>query len=358
MMIHSRSKDYQVEGETDLSFLKKLFLLPDSMIAADEKVFRLYQEYFADVPEERLYLIEAEEKDKQMETVLSLCKKMTEIPAKRNAHLISIGGGIIQDITGFAASILYRGIRWTFVPTTLLAACDSCIGGKTSLNCENYKNLLGTFYPPDEVHICPVFFQTLSERDYESGLGEVVKFNIMAGKSGLRSLEVHMDMLAGREESILQKFVESSLLFKKKLIEVDEFDRGERIKLNFAHTFGHAIESVTRYEIPHGTAVAIGMIMADHISVKRGLLTEETCKRAENLLLRIIHIKVCLTDYPAGLFVEAVRKDKKQINKSITAVLLTEAAGLRIVHDIQAEEIMDALCYFQNLYDGYYRRDR
>lgn len=364
MKVHSKFGDYQVTAHPDLSFLKELFEAPDAVIAADEQVFRLYREYFAAVPKERLILIEAAEEHKKMETALAVCDKMMKLAAKRNARLISAGGGIIQDITGFAASILYRGIRWTFVPTTLLAACDSCIGGKTSLNYDTYKNLIGTFYPPDEIHICPVFFQTLSERDFESGLGETVKFHIMAGKRGLQSLEAHMDALLLRQEQVLMQSVEKSLQFKKSVIEADEFDRGERVKLNFGHTFGHAAESVSGYEIPHGTAAAIGMILANSISVKRRLLTQESCQRVERLLLRIIHIRVRLADVPAGQFAEAVRRDKKQVSECLTAVLLTEEAlteedmGLIVVHDIREEEITDALDYFQELYDKYNRGNR
>ena len=134
------------------------------------------------------------------------------------------------------------------------------------MNYKKYKNLLGTFYPPDKIYICAKFFETLSERDYKSGLGEVVKFNIMAGLEGLENIAANITALLERESNTVNIFVKNSLNFKKKFIEIDEFDKGERIKLNFAHTFGHAIEVVTNYEIPHGTAVAIGMIMANSVS--------------------------------------------------------------------------------------------
>jgi 3-dehydroquinate synthase len=276
---------------------------------------------------------------------------MTGIHAKRNARIVSVGGGIVQDITGFTANILYRGISWTFIPTTLLAASDSCIGGKTSLNYRKFKNLLGTFYPPDEIFICPSFFKTLTQRDFESGLGEVVKFNIMAGTEGLQNIEASLDALLSRDGEILNKCVENSLRFKKEFIEEDEFDRGERIKLNFAHTFGHGIETITGYEIPHGTAVAIGMIMANRISVKRNLLTEETAARSEKVLLDIIHISYDFRQLNMDDFINAIRKDKKQINDSLTAVLMTDRArDLRIVHDIDIEEIKDCVGHFVDLY--------
>lgn len=353
MIIHSRFKDYTVHVEKDLSFLDRLMQEDNAEFVIDRRVYELYQQHFQEIPGERLYLLEAREENKVVDTALDICEKMTEIPAKRNAHLISVGGGIVQDITGFVANILYRGIRWTFVPTTLLASCDSCIGGKTSLNYKKYKNLLGTFYPPDELHICPAFFQTLSQQDFESGLGEVVKFNIMAGAQGLKNIEDNIQDLLVRDEICLNRFVESSLAFKKDFIEIDEFDRGERIKLNFAHTFGHAIETVTQYLIPHGTAVAIGMIMANWISLQRGLLSEDTVRRSEVVLLKVIHIPMRLTDYPLDRFIAAIRKDKKQTNDQLTAVLMTDVAkDLKIVHDVQEDEVAQAVSYFQQLYDA------
>lgn len=356
MIIHSRFKDYTVTIEKKLDFLEGLSRTPDTEFVIDEKIYNLYLDKLSEIPQERLICVEAVEENKIVDTALAICEKMTEISAKRNAHLVSIGGGIIQDITGFVANILYRGIHWTFVPTTLLASCDSCIGGKTSLNYKKFKNLLGTFYPPDDIYICPNFFQTLSQKDFESGLGEVIKFNIMAGESGLRNIELNIGKILERDEILMNQFVESSLNFKKEFIEIDEFDRGERIKLNFAHTFGHAIETVTNYEIPHGTAVAIGMIMADYLSVKRGLLDEEICKRAEKVLLQVIHINLRLTDYPIENFIAAIRKDKKQTNESLTAVLMTDTAkDLRIVHDIDEKEVIAAINYFQRMYSEYSR---
>ena len=351
MIIHSRFKDYVVNIENDFSFLKDLMQIENAEFVIDRNVYNLYYTYFKDVLEERLFLIDATEENKVLDTALEICEKMTSIPAKRNAHLISIGGGIVQDITGFVANILYRGIPWIFVPTTLLASCDSCIGGKTSLNYKKFKNLLGTFYPPDKLYICPLFFETLTEKDYKSGLGEVIKFNIMAGEEGLSNIENNIEQLLIRDVKCLNQFVESSLAFKKSFIEIDEFDKGERIKLNFAHTFGHAIETVTQYEIPHGTAVAIGMVMANRIAEKRGLLNSDIARRSENVLLPVISIKNDLSDYPLEQIISAIRKDKKQTNESLTAVLMTnKPRDLRIVHDLQTSEVQDAILYFQTIY--------
>jgi 3-dehydroquinate synthase len=353
MKIQSRFKEYEVILEQDMGFIHRLAKTENAQFVIDKNVYELYGEYFGDVPKERLVIVEATENNKVVDTALDICEKITDIPAKRNATLISIGGGIIQDITGFVANITYRGINWIFVPTTLLAACDSCIGGKTSLNYKKFKNLLGTFFPPDEIHICSQMFQTLTERDFKSGLGEVVKFNIMAGQKGLENIENNISSLLARNPETINRFVETSLAFKKGFIEVDEFDKGERIKLNFAHTFGHSIEVITEYEIPHGTAVAIGMIMANSISYSRGLLGKDIVSRSENVLLKVIDINVDLLEKPLEEYMKAIRKDKKQVNSSLTAVLISkygECGKLSVVHDITEEEIESAIEYFKKLY--------
>lgn len=353
MKIQSKLKQYEVKIEKDPSFFGELCSIPDAFYVIDEKVYGLYRELFLKIPEERLFLLEAAEKNKTIETVLSICERITEIPAKRNAVLISIGGGIIQDITGFAANVMYRGIRWIFVPTTLLAACDSCIGGKTSLNYKKYKNLLGTFYPPDTIHIYSKMFQTLAEKDYRSGLGEVIKFNIMEGMGRLENIENHLSVLLERDQEAIDIFTESSLTYKKSFIEADEFDRGVRVKLNFAHTFGHAVETVTEYKIPHGTAVAIGMIMANHISLKRKYLSLDMVKRSEKVLLQVIDIDPALLEKPFCEYMRAVRKDKKQESEDLTAVLITEYGDrgeLSVRHDITEEEIRTAIEYFISIY--------
>lgn len=350
MIIRSKIKDYCVHIEEDFSFLDQIEANENTEFVIDRKVYDLYKDHFIRIAEERLILLDAVEENKVIDTALNICEQMTDIPAKRNAILISVGGGIIQDITGFVANILYRGIKWIFIPTTLLASCDSCIGGKTSLNYKTYKNLLGTFYPPDDIYICPRFFATLTERDYKSGLGEVVKFNLMAGSKGLAKISGQIDALMRREYSAINDAVYYSLHYKKAFIEKDEFDKGERIKLNFAHTFGHAIEMVSKYRIPHGTAVAIGMIMADSISVRRGLLDSKYAEMAEQLLLKVIDVPAEALAFDKELFLDAISKDKKQIGKSLSAVLLADCEGdkeLIMIHDMKAEEVYYAIDYFK-----------
>ncbi len=350
MIIKASSKEYKVSIWEDFEFMKAFEDDKYIQFIIDEQVYRLYQEtIFQNISLEKIILITATEENKTIEKALEICEQMTKIPGKKNLHLISFGGGIVQDITGFVANILYRGIKWTFVPTTLLAACDSCIGGKTSLNYKEYKNLLGTFYPPDSLHICPRFFHTLTEKDFNSGLGVVVKFNLMYGMNGLDRIEHEISKLMIRDEQQLNICVDRSLTFKKDFIEEDEFDRGIRIHLNFAHTFGHAIESMTQYKIPHGTAVAMGMIVANRISLLRDWLEEEQVLRMEAVLLKIINVNPQDIDIKFEKIISAIRKDKKQIDDNLTGVLMYDDMKLKIVHDLKEHEIKEAFNKLINL---------
>lgn len=346
MIIQSSAKQYEVMIQQDFGFVNTLLARENALFVIDKNVYNLYREQlFSRLPENRLILLDALEPNKTIDTALKICEVMTEIPAKRNAWLVSFGGGITQDVTGFAANILYRGVHWAFVPTTLLAACDSCIGGKTSLNYKHFKNLLGTFFAPDEIYICPEFFKTLTEKDFESGLGEVVKFNVMFGEAGISHIESCIDRLLERDSQELNTCLEKSLLFKKRFIEEDEFDRGVRIQLNFAHTFGHAFEVASNYEFPHGTAVAMGTIAANRVSVQRGWLDAALAERMERVLQKIIHVEKRLTDADMDTILSAIRKDKKQVGENLTAVLFDREMNLQIVHDMTTEEVKDAVSY-------------
>lgn len=348
MNIVSKFKTYTVD------FTEKLDLIhfisdETTFFVIDKNIYSLYKTELNTLPSERLYLLDAVEQKKTINTAVEICDKMTSMPSKRNTHLVSIGGGITQDVTGFVATVLYRGIKWTFFPSTVLAACDSCIGGKTSLNCNGFKNLLGTFYPPDEILIYSEFFKTLSERDFQSGLGEIVKFNVMAGKDGIDKIENNIDKLISRDNGTVSEFCRTSLTFKKSFIEEDEFDRGCRILLNFAHTFGHAFEVSSNYGIPHGSAVAMGMIVANNISVERKILDFSFAARIENVCLKILNLPLDSAWFDFDIIIKAIKKDKKQTDASIKAVLMNRDLSLEVKSDITEDEIKFSLNHLKDL---------
>lgn len=353
MEIVSSKKRYDVNMHLTFNFFDDIKRVENSFYIIDRTVYGLYKDLlFSDIQEDKVYIVYAIEENKTINTALDICEKLTDLKSKRNTVIISIGGGIVQDITGFVSDILYRGIKWVFIPTTLLAACDSCIGGKTSLNYKKFKNLLGTFNPPDTIHIAPLFFETLSDSDFKSGLGEVVKFNVMYGIGGIKCLEKDIDALLKKDFETIIRYVESSLEFKKKFVEEDEFDKGERIKLNFGHTFGHAIESATEYKIPHGTAVAMGTVVANHISLCRNRLSENIFNRINDLIVRIVDPGYAGEEYNCDGILLAIRKDKKQIDDGIRAVLMYEDGVLDIVNDVAKEEVFAGFDFMRDFLFG------
>lgn len=343
MNITSRVKDYTAEIIKEFKFAE---ILPEGNYLAviDRVVYGLYKErFFSALDESRVFLFDALEPNKTAESALAICAKLAEMGIKRSDALVSIGGGIVQDVTGFAANIFNRGIRWIYVPTTLLAQADSCIGGKTSINFRSYKNILGTFYAPDKVYIYLDFVKTLSNDDYLSGLGEVAKFNIMSAHDGIGLLEENMQKLLSRDTAALDFFVRRSLEFKKTFIEEDEYDHGKRNLLNFAHTFGHAYETVSDYKVPHGQAVTLGLITANRISRLRGILDASTAQRVEKICLNFLSIKLALRWFEPEVVINAMKKDKKRRSSGLAAVLFSSDLSLKVFQDIKESEVEETL---------------
>ena len=245
---------------------------------------------------------------------------------KKN-KLIAIGGGITQDVVGFISSILFRGVEWIFYPTTLLAQGDSCIGGKTSINFNTYKNQLGNFYPPYKVIVCNEFLDTLTKIDIKSGLGEMLHFFLVSSKADY-------DFFIKNQHDF-KKLTTRCLDIKRSYIEIDEFDKNERLILNYGHTFGHAIEAVTNNEIAHGIAVSVGMDVANFISYKKGYITYELFKRIQKTLSSIYYdIKLPNIEQ----LIIALKKDKKNISNKSNCVL-TKGPGNMFLEEVEYSEI-------------------
>ena len=338
MIIKSYKHNYEVKIEDDFD-IKKYIDNENCFFVIDKNVYELYKNHFIGIKQNKLYIFDAIESNKNLDAVIDICDRFTDISAKKNAVLLSFGGGITQDVTGFVANILYRGIKWIFYPTTLLAACDSCVGSKTSLNFKNYKNLIGTFYPPSEIVINSSCFKTLTNYDLASGLGEIVKFNVLRGVGTIAKLEDDIEKLIALNLPTIKAYIENSLTFKKEFVETDEFDNGIRVKLNFAHTFGHSIETASDYMIPHGTAVAIGTVIANYISMQRKLLPKNIYDRIVNLVKQIVFINVNCVDF--NKIIMAIKNDKKQISNDIRAILLDGNFDLNVIY-LSEKEIIEA----------------
>src|SRR5882724_7921876 len=203
-------------------------------------------------------VVEAIEANKSLEFAPHVIKELRRLGADRTSHLFAIGGGIIQDVTTFAASIYMRGVPWTYLPTTLLSMVDSCIGGKSSINAAGYKNLVGNFFPPSNVLVDVSFIATLDAEMIVGGLYEAAKICYASGYPGFLAYLAEQPCCPMTPERA-QRVILQSLRTKKWFIEVDEFDQKERLLLNFGHTFGHAMEGASHFTISHGIAVGLGI---------------------------------------------------------------------------------------------------
>ena len=262
-------------------------------------------------------IIRPSEKNKEYNSISKILNKLIKKKINKNSILIVIGGGITQDIGGFISSILFRGIDWVFVPTTLLAQGDSCIGSKTSINFDNLKNQIGTYNPPTKVFIFMNFLKTLKKKELLSGLGEMSHYFIL---DSLQSYNLFNNEILKKNINF-KKLINNSLKIKKKYIEIDEFEKSLRKKLNYGHSFGHAIESVSKYKIPHGVAVAKGIDIINYISFKMGYMTSNYRNKIRKTLLNI-YCKYDFNKFNAINIYNAIKKDKKSDQSSIDFILL------------------------------------
>ena len=319
--------------------------LPDNNfhIIIDEKVANLYKNELKPIlNHSSVLLIKAIESHKSLESMPGHVSHLVSKQIRRDDVLIAIGGGIIQDITCFLAATLLRGLDWYFYPTTLLAQADSCIGSKSSINCGDSKNLLGTFTPPKKVIIGSNFLKTLDEKDIRSGVGEMLKVHAIDGPKAFDNIaNKYNDLFI--DSNVMQVFIHRSLEIKKEYIEIDEFDRGSRNIFNYGHSFGHAIEAATNFAIPHGIAVTIGLDMANWLSFQ---IADGDVRHFDRMhtILSSNYYGFDQIDIPIDMFIKALSKDKKNIGKGEVTLILPNKDAIikkgRYVND----EIFKSLC--------------
>ncbi len=321
LVIQSHRGPYRVRFGSLFEGLEALG--PRSRVVIDARVAELYSDRLADVLALPSTLrIEATEGHKSLERMPEYVLHLLDHGLRRDCTLVAIGGGIIQDIVCFLAATVMRGLPWMFYPTTLLAQADSCIGSKSSINVGSFKNQLGTFTPPTEIVVSTEVLDTLDEADLRSGLGEVIKVHTMSGWADTRALVRDYPHLL-TDKDLLRHYIRRSLEIKQLRIEADEFDTGSRLVLNYGHTFGHAIESATRYAVPHGIAVTIGMDFANFVSWRFGLLDRATFELLHETLAAN-YGRFAQTPIPAQAFFDAFSRDKKHSGGDVALVLVRQ----------------------------------
>jgi len=319
LQIRSALADYSVVFSpiSDLSQWR-----PNADLLLVDAFFRDRLSLPADIP---VIWIEATEEAKALQETLPLFVAMKQAGLGRSSSITAIGGGVVQDIATFVASLFMRGIQWRYVPTTFLGMTDSCLGGKSSINVGPYKNLIGNFHPPRRIDILPIFARTLPSVELAGGAAEAAKIAFCRGASAFATYErLAAPVLSGAwQEQQLAELLYATLAVKQWFIETDEFDQVERRLLNFGHTWGHALESATAFAIPHGLAVAIGM-MASICFTGHQPCSARLWQHCLSLLRPVLRLAE-LRDFDAESFLKAFQADKKHSSGHYHLIVPTSA---------------------------------
>ena len=331
LKIHGSTGDSKILIGESLQNLQKYMASEQVVIITDSNVRRLYGK---DFPPYAIIEIGMGEKIKNLDTVKTIYGRLVAFEADRSSFIVGIGGGIVCDIAGFIASTYLRGVRVGFVASTLLSQVDASVGGKNGVNFEGYKNMVGVFNQPEFV-VCDMnLLKTLPEKEVLCGLAEVVKHAAIGDADLFSYLEKHYKRVLQLDAQVIEKIVYDSALIKSSIVNRDEKEEGERRKLNFGHTLGHALEKTTG--APHGEAVSAGMVVASALSEKRGYLSREEKERIEALLNKFKLPTRFQHDEKRVL--DAVRKDKKREGEEINFVLL-QGIGQAVVEKISMREL-------------------
>ena len=341
-LISPESIEYDITIDTlpDLKFDRKVAIVTNPTVSSLHLETLLHK---IDAPQCEVITVPDGEEFKTLTVVESILAALFEAKFDRKSLLIAFGGGVIGDMTGFAASLYQRGIDFIQIPTTLLSQVDASVGGKTGVNNHYGKNLIGAFYQPKAVYIDPYFLTTLPEREFAAGVAEVVKMAVMFDGDFLAYLEVN-DL---REEGVIKEMIRRSVMLKASVVNQDEKEAGIRAVLNYGHTFGHVIENETGYaRYLHGEAVAIGIVMANALAVELGLLSQDEAYRIMNLLQNNALPTTYLIRDVEG-FYEHFFLDKKSNSGKITFILPGGAIGSNTMRDdIDADIIKKVLGRF------------
>jgi 3-dehydroquinate synthase len=311
--IQSETENYRVQIGIQLGNLLREF---DAVV-----IDKFFQDSL--IIEKPVYWVESKESNKNLSEVESICAFFQLSGLTRNSRVLAVGGGIIQDLVTLSASIYMRGIRWTYLPTTLTGMMDSCLGGKSSINVGTTKNLVGNIYPPTNIFIDTQFVTTLDRQSLASGLSEAAKIVFARGPQHFLEFVENKSSTIPRNDESTQELIFLSLSSKKWFIEVDEFDKAERQLLNFGHSFGHAFEAACGFSLQHGLGVALGVLAA--LIHPQGAQTEHTerlkkyCEEIAKQNLEIIRVASTKTDW--SVFQKSLRSDKKNTSDCLVLIL-------------------------------------
>lgn len=315
------------------------------MLITQEEIFNLYKSSFnelSDIVNVNIFLINQGEEAKSFESISSIVNDMASKHFDRSSLVFAVGGGVVGDVAGFAASIFMRGIKYIQYPTTLLAMVDSAIGGKTGINLQSGKNLVGRIYQPIAVEIDINFLSTLPKREMNASLAEVVKYGFIYDKEFFEYLTTNITEIDNKNMDVLQKIIIQCCEIKGDIVSEDENENELRMILNFGHTVGHGLESFKEYKgLLHGEAIFYGMKCALYLSNKFGKLSDREYMSSIQFLSKFDLPDLDIDD--KDTFINFVKNDKKFRNKKIRFILLDEIGKSRISEDISFDQIKESL---------------
>lgn len=333
------------EQITDLSEKIKSFVKGQNYLAViSKKVEKLYGKQL-NIPKENKFILKDGEKEKNFKNYQKIINFALKKKLTRNDAIIAIGGGVVGDLAGYVASTYMRGIDFIQVPTTLLACVDSSVGGKVAIDTDYGKNLVGAFYQPKIVFINPNFLKTLDERQFKTGLGEVVKYSFIENSCKCDEelnltnfLSEKSTEILNRDEKILLKLIQICVKLKISVVEKDEKENGLRRILNFGHTYGHAIEKITKYKkFTHGEAIIEGMKFAFNLAVKRNLIDKNYKFLAEDVMKKYNFREI--PKFNPEKMIELMQMDKKATSQSIVFILPIDYSTVD-AFEFKAEELI------------------
>ena len=323
-------------------------------VVTDSNVEKLYLDDVKNVLEgscARLtsFTIPAGEQHKTLDEIRRLYTHLIGQEFDRRDLLVALGGGVTGDMTGFAAATYLRGIRFVQIPTTLLSQVDSSIGGKTGVDFDSYKNMVGAFHQPSMVYLNVNTLQTLDETQFASGMGEVLKHGLIRDASYYEWCLDHMGEIEERQPDLLKEMVVRSILIKRAIVQKDPLEKGERAFLNFGHTVGHAIEKLMDFRLAHGACVNLGIIAASYISWKRGNIPEEIFYEIRDMSVAF-GLPISYDSLRVDEILETMKKDKKRIGETTRMILLKRLGSSYIDETVTDDEIRSALQFLR--YEG------
>lgn len=331
-------------------YIRKYTNAQKFIVVTNETVYPLFKDKFKLSCAEYLVLPDGEEY-KTIESVNKLIDKAIEYKLDRKSAIVALGGGVIGDMAGFAASIFMRGIDFIQIPTTLLAQVDSSVGGKVAVNHEQGKNLIGSFYQPKLVLSDIETLKTLDLRQFKTGLAEVIKYAFIENSCGDNEtynfydfLNMNCKKIYEKDSEILAKMIEICCKLKSSVVNQDEKEQGLRAILNFGHTFAHAIEKVTEYKtFTHGEAVSIGMFWIFKFAYQSGLISENYAQKCADLLKK--YDVTIMSDFKldSDAICEAMTMDKKVQNGTLRFVMPVEGFKVKIIQDFSRDQIFEFL---------------